>query len=351
METAGPITIGEYVYYLGSRNMKKVYVKAIRVSDQSEYTGRIKSNNDYLVFWDVVDILNVYSAKTQKGVDINTLSDPVFAGKVFFTNNYDDKKDIIKIICGPMGFIGMSSYSFELHKYINHRKITANRFEKHEYLLGDLIENNNKQIAKISELEKIILTMREEISSLKEETANSKYFVNLEPLVCADGVSSNIIDIKKIKSIQISGSGKGKISISVQSRKKCYNMSHKGFLDAELMELQKALEVLNKLKYVKSISFYNYDMELPGGKDIYSYMDKCENVTEIFISCCKNIKSIPGPNVFPKLIQITISGSPNIKNLDILKQYESLKFLNIDKKSENGYKWDGVNFRVNHFGL
>ena len=183
MKKSDPITTKDYDYHLSSNrdsDKRKVYVKAIRKSDQSEYTGKF---NLHVIdsYNDIVNIFNIFSAK-QKGGDINTLLnllEPDFADKVNINNNYDATKDIIRISCGPVRF-SKNTYSFELHKYINHDKITANRLAEHEHLLEKLCEDNNKYISKISDLEKIIQTMKEEISSLKKNTTNKTYFVDIE---------------------------------------------------------------------------------------------------------------------------------------------------------------------------
>ena len=319
METAGPITIGEYVYCISKyviKGVQTIKINAFHNTDLKEYVCTNEKGCSYTeqIFQTILAGFRMMC----HGINSTCLS-----------IRYDSKSDIIffSVFFESINKSTLVS-SMQLIRCIDTNKIiTVSRFKKYD----ELLEDHSRQIAKISELEKIILTMREEITSLKEETENSKYYIDLEPLLPNGSGRSDIINVRKVESVYISKFGKTGICVHLSSGKKGSNRVQMNHSEADLAGLQK---VLNKLKYVKSISFHNYDLELSHGKDIFSCMNKFENVTQLSILNSEGIISIPDSSIFPKLKNITIKCSPNIKNLDILKKYESLETVQIDEESK-----------------
>ena len=355
MDKSGPITIGEYIYHLG-KDDKKIYIKATRISDQSDYALSFTplDNGAY-------DIIVSTLREIKEDPDNTSL---------FYKADYESEIDSLIInIMLRSGY----RYSFLLAKYIDYKKITTNRLEKHEKILENhknlledhknLLEDHSRQIAKISELEKIILTMNQnmeimktEINTLKNDVESSKYLINLGTVYSHQSYSykeSKIVDVRQIRSMAVSFHLP---SLTVRN-KKCHKIEleidenaprsfQKYSFDIPLDD-EKRLGLLNRLKYLSELELKGYSRGCTEGEqEFFNYLGECKNIRYLKIECCDGITNIPDSSIFPKLKNITIKCSPNIKNLDILKKYESLETVQIDKESNNGCKWD--NFHVIH---
>ena len=221
---------------------------------------------------------------------------------------------------------------------IEDRIIIANKFKYYNDRLADY----DKQIAKVSELEKLVVSMRQEMDTLKTETQHSKYLVYINynnscwRNWCVDtryiqhiSVSHNnglfIVTIDTIES--------GRIQTQISSRDRYFPW------DGDDIKRKKYLDFFNTLTEHKGVIS-------SCGINIFDYIGKCTKIKKLIITDCNEVVDMSQILNFPELDELEIMRSSKIHNIKILEQHKSLKKLVIDSVSQKTDCPSGTEFII-----
>ena len=247
--------------------------------------------------------------------------------------NYDRVKDriIIKYTIKFKYFNEVFDFELLKPKVIEDMALINNKLSYYNKRLTDY----DKQIAKVSALEKTIAGLVEQVRELTFQTVDTRQILfypgyhmidirtAIKLLVMSDRFIVNDIDYRFSN------------TVTTTDRQKSVSLRPAERVDYKYAEY---LYLLNKLIYLEEInvdSQANLDM-----------IKECKSVKKLTVQSCTDLTDISNVAEFDKMEEIVIYGCQSIKNLDILEECKSLKTVKLSSTMNTGVFTKDIQFVI-----